>query len=140
MDKWTSVYQKITDKCDYIKVNTAANTALIEKAEKKLGVKFPGELSEFLLEINGDNWFMFSVEQIIEINTITRKLDCYMPLNCLLFFAGNGCGDYFGYPVVGQNEVNDSNIYRWDHEYDNRIWVASGLEEIILKYYNEEIS
>ncbi len=62
-----------------------------------------------------------------------------MPLDCLLFFGGNGCGDYYGYPITLQDGVRDDNVFMWEHEYDNRIWKASNLEEAIKKYYNDEI-
>lgn len=62
-----------------------------------------------------------------------------MPLDCLLFFGGNGCGDYFGYPITSQDAVRDDNVFMWEHEYDNRIWKANNLEDAIKKYYNDEI-
>lgn len=89
--------------------------------------------------MNGDNWLIFSTEQITETNLSARKLDCFMPLDCLLFFGGNGCGDYYGYPITSQDGVLNDNVFMWDHEYDNRIWKANNLEDAIKKYYNDEI-
>jgi hypothetical protein len=54
-----------------------------------------------------------------------------MPLDCLLFFGGNGCGDYYGYPITSQDGVRDDNVFIWEHEYDNRIWKANNLEDAI---------
>ena len=62
-----------------------------------------------------------------------------MPLDCLLFFGGNGCGDYFGYPITRLSGVRNDNVFMWDHEYDSRIWKANNLEELIKKYYFDEI-
>jgi len=89
--------------------------------------------------LNGDNWFVFSAEQIIEINLSMRALDCFMPLDCLLFFAGNGNGDYFGFPITQQDGIKEDSVFFWDHEYDNRIWKANDLEDVIRKYFSEEI-
>ena len=98
----------------------------------------PESLIVFLLEINGDCYFFLSVEQIIETNLLLRSIDTYMPLDCLLFFATNGCGDYFGYQIR-KNGINANRIYFWDHESDNRIYVASSLEEVFDRYFKNEI-
>ena len=139
MTDWKVIYQELTSKHNYIKPNSQATHKQISDLEKSLGNKLPTDLKELLLEMNGDNWLIFSTEQIAETNLSVRKLDCFMPLDCLLFFGGNGCGDYYGYPITLQDGVRDDNVFMWEHEYDNRIWKASNLEEAIKKYYNDEI-
>ena len=139
MSKWSILYQELTIKHDYIKLNPPTTQAQISDVERTLDCILPGDLKDLLLEMNGDNWFVFSTEQIIEINLSMRALDCFMPLNCLLLFAGNGSGDYFGFPITQQDGIKEDSVFFWDQEYDNRIWKASGLEDAIKKYYNEEI-
>ena len=139
MNIWNILYKELTDTHDYIKPNPPATKKQILDVEKAVGYKLPGDLKELLLEMNGDNWLVFSTEQIIETNLSVRKLDCYMPLDCLLFFGGNGCGNYYGYPITHQDGVRYDNVFMWEHEYDSRIWKANNLEELIKKYYNDEI-
>ncbi|MGI6562005.1 MAG: SMI1/KNR4 family protein [Clostridia bacterium] len=136
---WKTIYEEIAKRHDYIKPNPPATEERIRKAEKTLGCKLPRDLKELLLFMNGDNWFLFSTEQMIEVNLSAREQDCFMPLDCFLFFAGNGCGDYYGFPITKQDGVREDLVYLWDHEYDNRIWKADGLKDAIEKYYNDEI-
>jgi hypothetical protein len=119
MMDWNVVYKKLTSKHNYIKPNPPATQKQITEVEKSMGCKLPTDLKELLLEMNGDNWLIFSTEQITETNLSVRKLDCYMPLDCLLFFGGNGCGDYYGYPITSQDGVREDNVFIWEHEYDN---------------------
>ncbi len=139
MSVWNLLYKELTGTHDYIKPNTPATQEQINEVEKVLDCKLPIDLKELLLEMNGDNWFVFSTEQIIESNLSARKLDCFMPLDCLLFFGSNGCGDYYGYPITSQDGVRNDNVFMWEHEYDNRTWKANNLEDAIKKYYNNEI-
>ena len=139
MSKWSQIYQDLTSKHDYIKLNPPATPTQVSKVEETLGCILPDDIKELLLETNGDNWFVFSTDQIVETNLSMRAFECFMPLDCLLFFAGNGCGDYFGYPITREDGVRGDNVFFWEHEYDNRLWKANNLKDIIQKYYNEEI-
>ncbi|MEL7622700.1 MAG: SMI1/KNR4 family protein [Clostridiales bacterium] len=139
MKNWNTLYKGLTSKLDYIKPNPPAAQQQILDAEKLLGNELPADLKELLLAMNGDGCFIFSVEQIVDTNLSARKFDWCMPLDCLLFFADNGCGDYYGYPITPQDGVRDDNVFMWEHEYDNRIWKANNLEDTIKKFYNDEI-
>ena len=139
MGSWKTLYNGLINGHNYIKPNPPAASADIARVQASLCVELPSDITELLLEMNGDNWFVFSAEQIVEINLSVRALGCYMPLDCFLFFAGNGCGDYFGYPVTKEDGVRQDNVFMWDHEYDNRVWKASSLEDVIKKYYAGEI-
>ena len=121
----------------------ASQQALDECAER-LGVVFPDELRSLLSQTNGvservptrageiaSGYFLFSVERILEINTFQRtQIDHTMPLDCLLFFAGDGFGDYFGFAIVN-GQVPHSRIYFWNHEDDSRQSIAPSLEYFI---------
>lgn len=139
MGKWQTLTAELKQKHDCIKINPPATRQQIDVVEKKLGVALPAELIAFLSEMNGDGWFVFSTDQLVETNLSCRDLHaCFMPLDCLVFFAGNGCGDYFGFPVT-REEVRSDRVFLWDHETDDRVWKANGLEDAIRKYYNDEI-
>lgn len=59
MSVWNLLYKELTGTHDYIKPNTPATQKQIAEVEKVLDCKLPTDLKELLLEINGDNWFVF---------------------------------------------------------------------------------
>jgi hypothetical protein len=121
---------------NYIKIQEPATETQIIELIYTFG-EIPSTLYEFLKEMNGDGFLMMSTSQIIEINSLLRTMDDFMPLDCLLFFAMNGCGDYYGFQIR-KTGINQDNIFKWDHEYDNRIWIASCVKDLIINYYNGE--
>lgn len=139
MADWKALYKELLRKHDYLTPNAPATQKQIADLEKAMGYKLPNDLKTFLCHMNGDNFLVFSTDQMIEINLSVRKLGCFMPLDCMLFFAGNGCGDYYGYPITNEDGIRDDNVFIWEHESDNRIWKANTLEDAIKKYYNDEI-
>ena len=119
--------------------HSPAELRAIIKCEKRLNVTFPTPLKNLLLQTNGvselltttnkeidTGYFLYSIEGILEINSSLRSQDFNMPLDCLLFFAGDGMGDYFGFAVV-KGKVPHSRIYFWDHEDDSRQSIAPSL-------------
>jgi hypothetical protein len=109
----------------------------IARAERNLGVAFPGELRELLLETNGVSAhfsapFVWTVEEIVEqnkhfrANTSFREL--YKPFDDLLFFGAEGNGDQFAYRIVN-GRIPEPSIYEWDHETDVRAQFASNLSD-----------
>lgn len=135
---WKEFIANLSQGNDNVIINAPASQNDIVLVEKKLGTPLPKDLTTLLLEMNGDRWFLMSTDEIIEDNLLLRGLECYMPLDCLLFFAQNGCGDYFGYPIR-KDGLNENDIFMWDHEYDNRTWCANGLNDVITKYYSGKI-
>ncbi|MBS3872168.1 MAG: SMI1/KNR4 family protein [Firmicutes bacterium] len=121
-----------------VKLNPPADNSDILAAERALGIRFPSDLVEMLRQVDGDNYFLLSCRQIVDVNLRLRSVTAWMPLDCLLFVAGNGCGDYFGYPITGDG-VKETEIFMWEHEYDNRIFKANGLREAVENYYKDTI-
>ena len=82
---------------EYVKPSAGADAAMLQGVEKGLGCTFPPELKFLLSETNGDSYLIFSTDEILETNTRVRTMmsECYEGLEKLLFFAGNGCGDYY---------------------------------------------
>lgn len=60
-------------------------------------------------------------------------------VNRHIFFATNGCGDYYCYRILPDGAVDTAGIYIWEHELFETRWVAKDLPEMITKYYNDEI-
>lgn len=130
-----------------------ASRQSIDECENRLGVIFPDELKSLLLQTNGvrqqlsttrgendSDYFLFSVERILEINMFERAQtgDYTMPLDCLLFFAEDGVGDYFGFAVV-KGIVPHSRIYFWNHEDDSRLSISPSLAYFIENWRNGKI-
>jgi hypothetical protein len=149
MTDWVNFIRSIYTKAEASKTipvfHPPASGQSINDCEKRLGVIFPNELKGFLLQTNGvtervatsrgevdSGHFLFSVERILEINTFQRTQtgDYTMPLDCLLFFAEDGIGDYFGFAAIN-GKVPHSRIYFWDHEDDSRRSIAPSLEYFV---------
>ena len=124
-----------------IQIQEPATLSEIQEAEKVVGYNFPDELKELLLEMNGDKWLLFSTDKIIECVSLNREylLECYEDIGRHIFFAGNGCGDYYCYNVSPDGTVDTSAIHIWLHEDNETRWVAKDMEELIRRYYNSEI-
>lgn len=60
-------------------------------------------------------------------------------LDRLIFFAGNGCGDYYCYYADADGAIDDGVIYIWEHEESCLKKAASNIEELIVRYYHDEI-
>ena len=126
------------------KIQTAVTKREICIAEKELNTTFPRELSELLLETNGDNYLLLSLNQIVKYNQDFRDLNpniikpSLFQFNEYLFIATNGCGDYYGYKIK-DGSIQSTNIIIFEHEeYKSRI-VAKNLAELIEYYYKNQI-
>ncbi len=124
----------------YIKLSEPASPIAISKAEAKLGCDFPLELKRCLLEMDGDGDLYFSAQKIAEENLDIRAAlaSCYPDLDQYLFFAGNGCGDYYGYRLTN-GQVIHPDILLWDHEVNKAQTVAADLSTLITLMYVEGV-
>ena len=119
----------------------------IEKAEKYVGFTFPDELKNLLRETNGDHWLLLSANEIIDQVKRNREiLSEYLEpdefeekVNRFVYFASNGCGDYYCYRVLPNGETDASAIYIWEHELFEVREVAKDIPDLIIKYYNNEV-
>ena len=140
---------------EWVKVQPPCSEVVISEAEKVVGYSFPEELKNLLREMNGDKWLFLSAEEIIENVKLNREI--FLPLfeedyskeeyqervDRFIFFATNGCGDYYCYRVCPNGTADKSVIYIWEHEYigDSCCWrpVANNIKELIVRYCNGEI-
>ena len=119
----------------------------VTRVEKYVGFAFPEELKALLRETNGDHWFLLSSEQIISHVKTNREIfpEFFEPdefeekVNRFIPFATNGCGDYYGYRILENDEADTSAIYIWEHELFEIREVAKDIAELITKYYNNEV-
>ena len=132
---WRELFESIAKDTRDVYIQAPASRADIDLVETSLGCLLPDELVSLLLELNGDHDCLMSTNDIIETNLMLREeLTACMPLDCLLFFAQNGCGDYYGYGIRKNGDL-DSSIFFWDHELDSREWYAVCLKDAILRMY-----
>lgn len=137
---------KLTKKNKWVKIQPPCSGKDIETAEKEIGYAFPNELRELLSELNGDRYFLLSISEIVEQFKFNQKTyEEYKNegfangLKNLLVFAGNGCGDYYGYRINEDGKTDENVIYVWEHEEDRLKQIASNIAELIAKYYRTEI-
>ena len=130
----------------FVKIQPPCPEEEIAEAEKEVGYTFPKELRDLLRETNGDKWLILSAREIIEQAKLNKELqeiysdeEFAKELDKFIFFATNGCGDYYCYRVGSDGVPDETTIYIWEHE--EYIWkkVASNMTEFITRYYNSEI-
>jgi SMI1/KNR4 family protein len=119
----------------------------ITRAEVYVGFSFPEELKALLRETNGDHWFLLSAQEMIDHVKTNREIfpeylepdEFEEKVNRYVFFATNGCGDYYCYRVLPDGKTDDSVIYMWEHELFEIREVAKNIADVITKYYNNEV-
>ena len=138
---------KLIEGHDWAKLQEPCPEKQIKKAEKYVGFTFPEELKALLRETNGDHWFLLSAEEIISNVKRNREImaEYFEPdefeekVNRFVYFASNGCGDYYCYRVLSNDETDTSAIYIWEHELFEIRDVAKDISDLITKYYNNEV-
>lgn len=132
---------------DWARLQQPCSEREIAKAEKYVGFAFPDDLKNLLRETNGDHWLLLSAEEIIEhVKTNRKILPEYLEpgefeekVNRYVYFASNGCGDYYCYRVLPNGETDASAVYIWEHELFEAREVAKDITDLIIKYYNGEV-
>lgn len=140
---------------EWVKIQPPCPENTIVDAEKSVGCPFPKELRDLLHEMNGDEWLILSAEEIIKNVELNRAV--FLPLfeedfskeeywervGRFIFFATNGCGDYYCYRVTPNGTPDETTIYIWEHECigDKCCWkpIAKSMKEFIERYYKNEI-
>ncbi len=91
----------------WVKIQPPATEKDILDAESVVGYAFPDELKQLLYELNGDSYLILSAEEIINNCLLNREYlkECYEDIDFHIFFAGNGCGDYYCYRVLENGET-----------------------------------
>lgn len=126
---------------EYGKPRPGADENDIRQAEKTAGCPLPAELRALVQEMNGDGYLFLSTDEMTEAMTRSRTMlgEEYEGLDLLLFFAANGCGDYYCYKILPSGVADPSLIYIWMHE-DNELGLAAhGIPELIDRYFHDEI-
>ena len=144
---YRELIEKLTEGNRWANVQEPCPEEDIRKAEEYVGFSFPEDLKALLRETNGDHWLLLSAERMIDHVKENREIfpeyldpDEYEEkVNRFVFFATNGCGDYYCYRVLANGETAASAIYIWEHELFEVRQVAKDLADLITKYYNDEV-
>jgi hypothetical protein len=136
---WRELVSGLFEDVTFSDPTTAAD---IRRLEEAFGLTLPDELKTFLLESNGVSAdyapLVWPVDEMIEQNRSFREnegfAELYMPFDCLFFFGGDGGGDQFAYRVLAGQIRDTSDIYRWEHECDDRGWFASNLKDFFERW------
>ena len=144
----------LTKENKWVKIQPPCPDDEIKRAEQIVGYPFPEELRSLLREINGDHYCLLSAEEIIKNVKLNREIwlplfeedyskELYVTLvDRFIFFATNGCGDYYCYRVNKNGIPDETSIYIWEHEsLGEECWrkVAGNMTEFITKYYQGRI-
>lgn len=152
---YKELIQELSRETADVKFQPPCSETELEFAERVVGYPFPEELKALLRETNGDGWCILSTRRIVENVAGNRAI--FLPdfeadgrrelyfetVDRFLFFATNGCGDYYCYRARPDGTVDDTVIYLWEHEDlgEDCCWrpVASSLTEFLTRYYTDEI-
>lgn len=137
---------ELTKGKEFVKIQPPCPENEIENAEKAVGYSFPKELKALLHELNGDKYLLLSAKEIIEqvkLNREVQEMYCdeefAKELDRFIFFATNGCGDYYCYHIDFDRIIDETAIYIWNHKEYHWKQVATNMVELITRYYNNEI-
>lgn len=131
---------------DFVKIQPPCPEREIDNAEKAVGYPFPQELRALLRELNGDKYLLLSVKEIIEQTKLNKEIqieysneEFAKELDRFIFFATNGCGDYYCYHANSDGVFDETAIFIWEHEVYSWRQVATNMVELITRYYTDEI-
>lgn len=137
---WKSLIQKISDEWKVFEPKISDKT--IKEIENKLKVRFPKELKNLYSETDGikDEYgydVVFPIESLIPKNLEMREFEgfkeLYMPFDNLLFIGEYGNGDLFAFPIMMNGKIEKREIFVWDHEFDDRKYVAGSIRDLIYR-------
>lgn len=125
----------------YVRPAPGAESVAIQRAEQQLGCTLPEALRQLFLEADGDGYLFLSLDRMLATIANLRGMlaEDYAGVEQLLFFAANGCGDYYCYRILPTGQVDASTIYFWLHEDNELVPVAQSLTEFIDRYFQDEI-
>lgn len=137
---YLEIVQKYESERPYGRIESPANAQKIEEVETRFQSSLPTDLKALLSELNGDGYLLFSAEKIIEEHQMLCDAwgEIFPEIERFLFFAENGCGDYFGYRK-DENGDYGNEIVLWEHETRESTVVSASVLELIELYYEGKI-
>ena len=133
---------------NWAKLQEPCGEETIKRAEKYIGHGFPAELKALLRETDGDGWLLLSAEEMLRHVKTNREIfpeafdseeEYLEKVDRHIFFATNGCGDYYCYRVKADGSVDESEIFIWEHELFETRPAAKDIADLICKYYTDQV-
>jgi hypothetical protein len=123
-----------------------ASKAKIEVIKNKIDVEVSGQLMDLLLQTDGirdsrfGDYIVFSSEQIVKHFEITQVyFERTKGSRPLLFFAGDGCGDYFSYEILDGKIISPQIRFFEPISPDERVIVAPDLYTWATKWFTDKL-
>ncbi|MGY8770569.1 MAG: SMI1/KNR4 family protein [Pirellulales bacterium] len=144
MTHLSDAIQRMSGECT---VTLGGLPEVCDQVKQALGHNLPDELVEFYARwksITGEYELsvIWPAERVIEENQYFRQSKdfgtLYMPFDCCLFFSDAGNGDRFFVPVYKDGSAS-TQIYVWNHETDERIWIAGSVHQFIEGWVSGKI-
>ena len=109
----------LTQENEWVKIQPPCSENDINNAEKAVGYLLPKELRKLLLEMNGDKYLLLSVEEIVKQAKLNREIqeeykdeEFAKELDKFIFFATNGCGDYYCYHANDSKCISENAYFK----------------------------
>ena len=137
---WREMVERICDDCSFF---PPADKNAMDEVEAALGTPAPDSLLGLWRETDGVKnrhggiWSVRqAVEQNLELRSYPEQNDLYMSFETMFCFADAGNGDLFFFPVQADGKINRPDVFVWEHETDNRKWVAANLEKFVEQWFH----
>lgn len=65
--------------------------------------------------------------------------ELYMPFDNLLVFGAAGNGDLWAFGIKMNGDLDNRNIYGWNHENDARPWVARSILDMMVRIGSDNL-
>ena len=108
---------ELTQDNEFVKIQPPCPEYEIDNVEKVVGYPLPKELRVLLQELNGDKYLLLSAKEIFENAKRNREIQEEYPdkefakkSDKFIFFATNGCGDYYCYHAYSDGVLDETAI------------------------------
>ena len=133
---WNQLISRLYEDAEFA---APASREAIDQIERWLGPPVPSELRDLLRHTDGvraehGSGLVWPTRKIIERNSQFRQdadfAELYMSFDQLLFFGDDGGGNQFAHVQVPAERPD---VFMWDHETDERRWVARSLADYLQR-------
>lgn len=140
---WRKLSSRLDSESEFADATTREQ---ITAAQAALGILFPDELCQLLLETDGITGRygpcrIWPLARIVSDNIQFRRnsdfAELYMPFDPLLFFGDDGGGDQYAYRILA-GKIEYTDVYAWQHDSDSRTWFARDLRDYLARSAGHE--
>ena len=147
---WTAWLRGLDSLGDTVSLADPVDPDALGDAEERLGLLLPEDLRSLLHESDGINGAgrgepVWPVERIAEENLLLRSAGSTPALpdgadDDLLFFGDAGNGQLFAYELDAGGEISDSDVFVWQADVGEAVWIASDLQSLLDDWVRGDLS